>query len=219
MAATEKNQTLIEQLRQLPNQEAIPWCEDYERMVSGMLYDAQVPKLSMQRHRARHLCAQHNNYWPTTEEGYETLTEDREKFLRKIFGKVGKEPFIEPGLQVDYGSNVSIGDRFYANFNFILLDCGIITIGDRVMIGPNVSLLSATHETSIQSRRDNVEYAKPITIGDDCWIGGNVTVMPGVTIGKGCTVAAGAVVTKDIPDYSVAMGVPAKVVKKVDPID
>ena len=101
----------------------------------------------------------------------------------------------------------------------MILDCAHVTIGDRVFLASGVSLITATHETSLQSRRDNIEYAEPITIGDDCWLGANVTVLPGVTIGKGCTIGAGAVVQKSIPDYSVAVGVPAKVIKKVDPID
>lgn len=87
------------------------------------------------------------------------------------------------------------------------------------MFGPNVSIYAATHETDVQSRRDNIEYAKPVSIGDDCWIGGHVVILPGVTIGKGCTIAAGAVVSRDIPDWSVAMGQPARVVKTVRPVD
>lgn len=219
MASTEKDHDTLSRIKKFSNQAIIPWCDDYEKMVSGMLYDAQVPELMRARHRGRHLCYQHNSYWPSTEEGYDDLASDREKILQKIFGDVGKEPFIEPGIQVDYGVNVSIGDRFYANFNLILLDCALITIGDRVMMGPNISLLTATHEVEVETRRQNIEYAKPITIGDDCWLGGNVTVLPGVTIGKGCTIAAGAVVTKDVPEFTVVKGVPAKIVKSVQPID
>ena len=99
-----------------------------------------------------------------------------------------------------------------------ILDCGMVKIGSRVMCANNVSILAATHETGVQSRRDNIEYAKPVEIGDDCWIGANVSIMPGVKIGKGCTIGAGAVVTKDIPDFSVAVGAPAKVIKKVEPV-
>ena len=102
--------------------------------------------------------------------------------------------------------------------SLVILDCAMVTIGDRVMFGPFVSIFGATHETEVQSRRDGIEYARPVSIGDDCWVGGNVTIMPGVAIGKGCTIAAGSVVTKDIPDFSVAMGTPARVVKKVDPV-
>lgn len=100
----------------------------------------------------------------------------------------------------------------------VILDCAIVTIGNRVLFGPFVSIFAATHETEVQSRREGIEYAKPVTVGDDCWIGGNTTIMPGVTIGKGCTIGASSVVTKDIPDFSVAMGSPARVVKKVTPL-
>lgn len=121
-------------------------------------------------------------------------------------------------MYLDYGCNVRLGDRVYSNFNLTILDCSIVTIGHRVMFGPNVSICAATHETDVQSRRDNVEYAKPVTIGDDCWIGGSVVILPGVTIGEGTTIGAGSVVTKDIPAFSVAMGSPARVVKKVEPL-
>lgn len=91
----------------------------------------------------------------------------------------------------------------------------MVEIGDRVMFGPNVSILSATHQTDVQSRRDGVEFALPVFIGNDCWIGGNVSILPGVTIGNGCTIGAGSVVTKSIPAFSVAVGSPARVIKKV----
>lgn len=99
--------------------------------------------------------------------------------------------------------------------SLVILDCGMVKIGDRVLFGPFVSIFAATHETGVQSRRDGVEYAKPVVIGDDCWIGGNVTIMPGVNIGRGCTIGAGSVVTKDVPDFSVSIGSPARVVKQV----
>jgi acetyltransferase-like isoleucine patch superfamily enzyme len=142
------------------------------------------------------------------------------KWLHEILGSAqGDEIFIEPPFYIDYGCNIRLGERVYANFNLCILDCGLVTIGDRVMFGPNVSIFAATHETDVQSRRDNVEYAKPVVIGDDCWIGGHVVILPGVTIGKGCTIAAGAVVSRDIPAWSVAMGQPAKVVKTVKPLE
>ena len=100
----------------------------------------------------------------------------------------------------------------------VLLDCSVIRIGNRVSFGPFVSIFGATHETGVASRRQGVEYARPVVIGDDCWIGGNVTIMPGVTVGKGCTVGAASVVTRDIPDFCVAVGAPARVVKTVDPV-
>lgn len=100
----------------------------------------------------------------------------------------------------------------------VILDCGLVTIGDRVMFGPFVSIFAATHETEVQSRRDNIEFAREVVIGNDCWIGGHVTILPGVVIGEGCTIGAGSVVTKNIPAWSVAMGTPARVVKKVTPV-
>jgi len=118
-------------------------------------------------------------------------------------------------LNIDYGCNISLGARFYSNFNLTILDCSLVTIGDRCMFGPNVSIYAATHEAEVQSRRDNVEYGRPVVVGDDCWIGGNVVILPGVTIGRGCTIGAMSVVSRDIPEFSVAMGQPARVVKKV----
>ena len=139
--------------------------------------------------------------------------------LKDILGHVGKETYIEPPFRVDYGANISLGERFYGGYNITILDCAIVTIGNRVMLGPNVSIFAATHETEVQSRRENIEFAKPVTIGNDCWIGGHSIILPGVTIGDGCTIAAGAVITKDVPAWSVVMGAPGKVVKKVTPIE
>lgn len=101
------------------------------------------------------------------------------------------------------------------NDSLVILDCSLVTIGDRVMFGPNVSIFAATHETEVYSRRENIEFARPVVIGDDCWIGGGTIILPGVTIGKGVTIGAGSVVSKDIEPWSVAMGSPARVVKKV----
>lgn len=176
-----------------------------------------VEPLVEARFKIRKQAMEYNTSWPATRDD---AKRDRLRRLRDMLGRFdGEDGHIEPPLQLDYGCNVSIGKRFYSNFNLCILDCALVTIGDRVMCGPNVSFFTATHETEVQSRRDYIEYALPITIGDDCWIGGHVVVLPGVTIGKGCTIAAGAVVTKDIPDWSVAMGQPAKVVKKVTPVD
>jgi acetyltransferase-like isoleucine patch superfamily enzyme len=138
--------------------------------------------------------------------------------LKEILGKVDDTAFIEPPFRIDYGCNISIGKRFYSNFNLTILDCSLVTIGDRCMFGPNVSIFAATHEVEVASRREDIEYGMPVTIGDDCWIGGHVVIMPGVTIGEGCTIAASSVVTKSVPAWSVAMGCPARVVKKVTPV-
>jgi acetyltransferase-like isoleucine patch superfamily enzyme len=146
------------------------------------------------------------------------LQKERAVMLEEILGKVDDTVFIEPPFAIDYGANISIGKRFYSNFNLTILDCSIVTIGDRCMFGPNISIFAATHETAVQSRREDIEYGRPVTIGSDCWIGGHVVILPGVTIGDGCTIAASSVVTKDVPSWSVAMGSPARVVKKVEAV-
>ncbi|TLS21261.1 uncharacterized protein PpBr36_10545 [Pyricularia pennisetigena] len=211
---TEKDQEQIAIAKGLEN---IPWCDDYEKMISGVLYDSFVPELVQGRFRARRFMHKYNHYFPE-DATPESLQKGREGLLREIMGKVGKDSFIEPPVNIDYGCNIIIGDNFYSNFNLVILDCGIVNIGNRVMFGPFVSIFTATHETEVQSRRDGIEYALPVTIGDDCWIGGNVTILPGVTIGKGTTIGSGSVVTKSIPEFSVAVGSPAKVIKKVQPV-
>ena len=160
----------------------------------------------------------YNTYFPD-DATPDSLQADREKMLKSWFGALGANSFVEPPVILDYGCNLVVGEGFYANFNLVILDCSLITIGHRVLLGPCVSIYAATHETEVQSRRDGVEYADEVSIGDDCWIGGNVTIMPGVHIGKGVTVGAGSVVTKSIPDYCVAIGSPARVVKKVEPLE
>ncbi|GKT46304.1 putative acetyltransferase [Colletotrichum spaethianum] len=213
---TQKNEDAIAYARTL---ERVPWCDDYEKMISGMLYSCMAPELVEARTRARRIAQKFNTYVPEESASADDVANTRMGMIKELLGKIGDDVYIEPSLQVDYGCNITVGDRFYANFNCVILDCAHVTIGDRVMFATGVSLITATHETGLQSRRDNIEYAEPITIGDDCWIGANVTVLPGVKIGKGCTIGAGALVSKDIPDYSVAVGVPAKVIKKVDPVD
>ncbi|EAT92477.1 mannose-1-phosphate guanylyltransferase [Parastagonospora nodorum] len=221
MAATTKNTAEIEKAKKLDH---VPWCEEYEKMISGMLYDSLNPDLCAARFRARAFAHHYNTWFPdptttTPSTGFEVLASERFKLLKTIIGRVADdEIFIEPPFNIDYGCNISIGTRFYANFNLTILDCSLVTIGNRCMFGPNVSIFAATHESEVQSRRDNVEYGRPVVIGDDCWIGGNVVILPGVTIGRGCTIGAMSVVSRDIPDFSVAMGQPAKVVKKVKEI-
>ncbi|KAN0102571.1 galactoside O-acetyltransferase [Hyaloscypha variabilis] len=214
MTSKSKNTALIEQAKTFKN---VPWCEDYEKMISGMLYNPFVPELDNGRHRARRLVKKFNEYFPD-DSTPESLQADRVVMLKEIVGKFGARSFIDPPFRIDYGCNISIGTDVYANFNFTVLDCGIVQIGDRVLFGPGVSIFAATHETEIQSRRDGVEYAREVTIGNDCWIGGNTVIMPGITIGNGCTIGAGSVVTRDIPPFSVAMGSPARVVKKIQPV-
>ncbi|KAK2616222.1 hypothetical protein QQS21_000854 [Conoideocrella luteorostrata] len=214
MASSEKNPEVIAFARTLSN---TPWCEQYEKMISGQLYDPLVKELVDGRFRARRIMHKYNSHFPD-DATPDSLVADREGILKQLFGKVGTGAYIEPPLNIDYGCNISVGDNFYSNFNLVILDCGLVKIGDRVMFGPFVSIFAATHETGVQSRRDGVEYASSVEIGNDCWIGGNTTIMPGVKIGKGCTIGSGSIVTRSIADFSVAMGTPARVVKTVDPV-
>ncbi|CAN9263965.1 unnamed protein product [Alternaria alternata] len=218
MASTEKNTQEIETAKKLNH---VPWCEEYEKMISGMLYNAFSPTLNAARFKARAFANKYNTWFPDpettdSEKGFDILAAERLRMLKTVIGHVADDDiFIEPPFNIDYGCNISLGKRFYSNFNLTILDCSLVTIGDRCMFGPNVSIFAATHEAEVQSRRDNIEYGKPVVVGDDCWIGGNVVILPGVTIGRGVTVGAMSVVTKDVPDFCVVMGQPARVVKKV----
>ncbi|KAE8223122.1 hypothetical protein CF319_g3794 [Tilletia indica] len=145
---------------------------------------------------------------------------ERTACLRELFGRPDEEykmPAIEPPFQVDYGVNVKWekGSWWYANFGLVLLDCAEIRIGNAVAFGPNCQLYGGTHSVSLVEREAILGRALPITIGDECWLGGSVVVMAGVTIGQGCTIGAGSVVTKDIPAFSIAVGNPARVLRSL----
>ncbi|KAJ5014446.1 hypothetical protein K4K57_001486 [Colletotrichum sp. SAR 10_99] len=215
MAKSQKDPEIIEVARTLQN---TPWCEEYEKMVSGMMYNPVDPILVDGRHQGRCLARDFNEIdhrKHTADEVARLKTET----LAKMVGKLGAGTFVEAPFIVDYGCNVIFGKNCFANFNMTILDVSLVTIGDRVQFGPNVSIYTAGHETSVLSRIKFVEYGLPVTIEDDCWIGGGVTIMPGVTIGRGTTVGSGAVVTKSLPAYSVAVGSPAKVIKNLQTVE
>ncbi|KAK1507492.1 nodulation protein L [Colletotrichum costaricense] len=164
-------------------------------MVSGMVYDPLDPILNQGRHRARCLARDFNEI----DHRHNTL----------------QESFIEAPLLVDYGCNVIFNSKSFANFNLTILDVSLVTIGKCVQLGPNVSIYSAAHNTSILSRMKGEEYGLLATIEDDCWIGGGTIILAGVTIGSGTTIGAGSIVTKSLPPHSVAVGNLARVTKKV----
>ncbi|KAJ5874915.1 uncharacterized protein N7529_003345 [Penicillium soppii] len=211
MAALQKRPEIIALSREL---KGIPLCEEYDLMISGMMYNPTVPKLLEARHLCRGFAADFNNL-DTKTVTYDKIGEQRLELLRKFIGKVGDNTFIEPPFLPDYGCNVSIGKDCFFNWNVTILDTSLVTIGDRVQIGTGVSIITAGHDTSILSRRKFVEFGHPIFIEDDCWIGSNVIILPGVTIGQGSTIGAGSVVTKDIPPFSVAVGTPCRVKKTI----
>lgn len=179
-----------------------------EKMVSGALYKADDGELTAMRQRARRLTRQFN---ATTEEE----TEKRQTLLRELFGTIGKGSFIEPTFKCDYGSNIYIGDHFYANFDCVILDVAPVHIGRHVFFAPRVNLYTAGHPIDAQTRNEELEFGTAITIGDDVWVGGNVTVNPGVTIGSDVVIGSGSVVTKDIPSHVIAAGNPCRVIRAI----
>ena len=148
-----------------------------------------------------------------------SAVDERRHILAELFGGLGANPWIEPPLRVAYGSHTFIGADFYANFNLVLIDDADVHIGDRVLIGPNVSITTAGHPVNPETRRGGRQFSLPVTIGDDVWIGGHVIVLPGVTIGAGSVVAAGAVVTRDVPTGVIVAGVPCRVIRPIDSRD
>ncbi|HVK27833.1 MAG TPA: sugar O-acetyltransferase [Nocardioides sp.] len=179
-----------------------------ERMDAGDMYLADDPDLVAAYLRAQELTEAFNATGVRERERRTTL-------LRELLGGLGDDTTIRPPFQVDYGSQVRIGARSFANFGLIALDVAPITIGDDVQIGPNVQLLTPIHPLEAGPRRDKWEAAKPITIGDNVWLGGGVIVCPGVTIGADTVVGAGSVVTKDLPEGVLALGNPARVVREL----
>ena len=140
----------------------------------------------------------------------------REAAIRELFGDVGASPAVLPVFNCDNGKNIHVGDNFLANYNVTILDIGPVHIGHDVMIGPGTLITTVNHPLSPKGRRQHLGIMRPVTIGNDVWIGGNVTILPGVTIGNNVVIAAGAVVTHDIPDNVVAGGVPAKIIKTIE---
>lgn len=178
------------------------------------MYDSSDPQLVAERSAARRLLRRFNH-----DLDYDDAP-GRLELLTSLLGSLDASapPFFEPPLYVDYGYNISVGSGFYANFGTTILDINRVTIGDRVLLGPNVHIYTVNHPLSPEERavpQGCPELGKPVVIEDDCWIGGNVTILPGVTIKRGSTVAAGAVVTRDVPERSLAAGNPAKVVRKI----
>jgi maltose O-acetyltransferase len=179
-----------------------------EKMLAGELYFASDPELAAERLHARQLTKQLNDSNPDE-------TELRESILAKLIGKKGKNFWIEPPFFCDYGYNITAGDDVFFNFNCVVLDVTPVTLGSRVLIAPNVQFYAATHPTDFKERGSLAEFGKPITIGDDVWIGGSTIICPGVKIGSRSIIGAGSVVTKDIPEDVIAAGNPCKVIRSL----
>ncbi|OWZ15583.1 Maltose O-acetyltransferase [Phytophthora megakarya] len=179
------------------------------KMLRGDLYIPTDPTLSAERHSTRELLRQFNNM-------AQAKTPEAQALMNKLLGSKGDKCLIEMPFRCDYGYNIRMGDKCYINFNCAMLDVCKITIGNRVMLGPNVQLYTASHPLNPELRASGVMSGKSITLEDNVWIGGNSVVLPGVRIGNGAVIGAGSVVTKDVPPMCVYAGNPAKFIKKIE---
>jgi maltose O-acetyltransferase len=179
-----------------------------EKMLSGELYQAFGEELSGERLKARIRVYEYNALHP------EKLKRKKE-LLKQLLGKTGESLTIETPFRCDYGYNIQIGENFYSNFNLVILDCAPVVVGDNALIGPDVGIYTAGHPLHHSARTEGLEYALPVVIGYNVWIGGHVVINPGVTIGDNVVIGSGSVVTRDIPSNVVALGNPCKVLRKI----
>lgn len=183
----------------------MPTESEWDKMLAGALYDPLDPALVAARARARDLCLDLNAT-------REAQTDRRRQILRDLIGQGGDSAWIQPPFFCDYGTNLLLGERVFFNFNCVVLDVARVTIGDFTMFGPAVQIYTATHPLDPVLRRTQ-EFARPITIGSDVWVGGGAILCPGITIGSRAVIGAGSVVTRDIPEGVIAVGNPCRVVR------
>jgi len=177
-------------------------------MLSGELYIALDPELSEERLQARLLLSELNS-------SREDEAEKRDSILKKLIPDAGAGFWLQPPFYCDYGYNISTGEKVFFNFNCVVLDVMPVKIGNRTLIGPNVQIYTATHPMDYRERAAGLEFAKPVMIGEDVWIGGSSVICPGVTIGDRSVIGAGSVVTKDIPPDVFAAGNPCRVIRQL----
>ncbi|GKZ99544.1 maltose acetyltransferase [Aspergillus niger] len=187
-----------------------------ERMRRGELYHAFVSDLTADRARCASACRRFNNAGDVSRRQSLELWKDQDPAEDDKL--LAKHPWIEPPIRMDYGYNVKVGEGAFINFDCVIIDTCLVTIGARTLFGPKVSLYSGTHplDPAVRNGTEGPESGKEIHIGEDCWLAGNVTVLPGVTIGKGAVIGAGSVVTKDVPAFHLAVGNPARVIRKIE---
>jgi maltose O-acetyltransferase len=182
---------------------------DKDKMLSGEMYDATDPQLTAERRRARDLCKALN-------ESHDSEQELRERIIRELFGTAGDAIWIEPPFYCDYGSNITLGSKVYFNFNCVILDPAPVIIGSNVLFGPGVQVYTAAHPMNASDRRTWREFAQPVKIGSDVWVGGGAILCPGVRIGSQSVIGAGSVVTDDIPEDVFAAGNPCRLIRRLD---
>ncbi len=178
-------------------------------MLAGEIYDANNdPELKTERLRCKETIRDYNDLRPSA-------TEARTALLKGLLGRTGESLLIEQPFYCDYGFNIEVGENFYANFNLVVLDEAKVRFGDNVFIAPNCGFYTAGHPLEATERNKGLEYARPITVGSNVWIGAGVSVLPGVTIGDNCVIGAGSVVTRDIPANMLAFGNPCRPVREI----
>lgn len=179
---------------------------EWQKMLDGEIYDAFMPEFYEKLIDTREKLAVYNSLPPRDVEAQQSL-------LRSLLGSCGDSPVVNQPFRCDYGCNIHVGHGFRANFNLTVLDEARVTIGDNVFIGPNVSIFTACHPLDAERRDKNIQWAESVTIGNSVWIGGDATILPGVTIGDNAVVGAGTVVTRDVPANVLVAGNPARVIK------
>lgn len=182
---------------------------EYEKMIAGELYNAGDEELVRMRHEARAWLDKINA------SVCDIKTGERLEWCRRLFGKMGSGLWLQPPFYCDYGKNIELGDQVYFNFNCVILDVAKVVIGSNVMMGPNVQIYTAGHPVEADKRKQGLEFGKSVTIADQVWIGGGAVLCPGVQIGEKSVIAAGAVVTQDVPAHVVAGGSPARILKEI----
>jgi maltose O-acetyltransferase len=188
--------------------QSIPEKSMRERMLAGEPYIAIDPELSKMSLRARRILHAFNFSLPDA-------TEERQSLIEELFGSIGANSEVKPPFQCDYGSHIVAGERLFINYDCVILDCNTVRFGDRVLLGPKVQIYTATHSLDPAVRRDGWEFALPIEIHSDVWIGGSAIICPGVTIGEGSTIGAGSVVTRDVPAGAFAAGNPCRTIRNL----